>query len=344
MTGRETTHFYRDPLDQIWLAAAARIGLRIERTDAAYAATDGAGTLAIGRGDLDPDDCLAQMIFHELCHSLVQGEDSFHRSDWGLDNETDRDVPREHACLRLQATLAGQLGLRRVLAPTTDFRPFYDALPADPLEPRRDPEVALAIAGLQRAGKPPWAPHLQAALEATAAIAARAAEYAEPGTLWALVAPAPPRHPLGFALAATPDAARTCGTCAWHHRGGPGKPVDRCRQADNGRVRTEWPACVRWEPALDCQQCGACCRAAYHSVQVSARDPAVAAHPDLIVDRGEYLELRRAGDRCAALTGGHTPDSPFVCRIYADRPQTCRDFALGGEHCLTARRRVGLSL
>src|SRR5678816_969150 len=135
MTPRQPRHAYRDPLDQVWLAVAARMGLRVERTAAAYAATDGQGVLAIGAGDLDADDCLAQMIFHEICHSLVQGEDSFQRADWGLDNETDRDVPREHACLRVQAVLAGQLGLRRLLAPTTDFRPFYDALPPDPLAP-----------------------------------------------------------------------------------------------------------------------------------------------------------------------------------------------------------------
>ncbi|HTM20170.1 MAG TPA: hypothetical protein VL172_06680, partial [Kofleriaceae bacterium] len=60
------------------------------------------------------------------------------------------------------------------------------------------------------------------------------------------------------------------------------------------------------------------------------------------VDRGEYLELRRSGDRCAALTGDLA--TRFHCTIYADRPQTCRDFELGGDHCLTARRRVGLSL
>ena len=36
--------------------------------------------------------------------------------------------------------------------------------------------------------------------------------------------------------------------------------------------------------------------------------------------------------------------SRFFCVIYDDRPRTCREFTLGSEHCLTARRRVGLSL
>ncbi len=74
------------------------------------------------------------------------------------------------------------------------------------------------------------------------------------------------------------------------------------------------------------------------------------AQPAFIVDRGEYLEIKRCGDRCAALAGG-TPDpaeperaTRYHCTIYDDRPRTCRDFALGSDHCLTARRRVGLTL
>jgi Fe-S-cluster containining protein len=80
---------------------------------------------------------------------------------------------------------------------------------------------------------------------------------------------------------------------------------------------------------------------------VSRRDPVVKAQPALIVDRGSYLEVRRAGDRCAALEGGvieHGTTTRYRCTIYDDRPRTCRDFTLGSAHCLTARRRVGLSL
>jgi len=71
-----------------------------------------------------------------------------------------------------------------------------------------------------------------------------------------------------------------------------------------------------------------------------------------VVDRGTYVEIRRAGDRCAALIGGEPAPRPdgttgttsYACVVYADRPKTCRDFTLGSEHCLTARRRVGLTL
>lgn len=161
---------YVDPLDAVWLRAAADVGLRVVRAPDAFASTDGRGQLVLGSSEtLDPDDCLAQMIFHELCHALVQGPASFSEVDWGLDNETDRDVVREHACLRVQAALLGPLDLRVALAPTTDFRTWYDALPDDPLD-GDDPSIALAEEALARFEAPPWAPHLRRALEATSRI------------------------------------------------------------------------------------------------------------------------------------------------------------------------------
>ena len=115
----------------------------------------------------------------------------------------------------------------------------------------------------------------------------------------------------------------------------------------DAKIDDRWPACERYEAALDCQSCGACCRAAYHSVEVTPRDPVVKAQPSFVIDRGHYLELRRNGDRCAALEGGLVElgkTTRYQCVIYDDRPKTCRDFELGGGHCLTARCRVGLSL
>src|SRR5688500_12070552 len=125
------------------------------------------------------------MIFHELCHSLVQGEDAFTRADWGLDNQTDRDAWREHACLRTQAVLAARHGLRRFFAPTTDYRPdFWDRLPADPLADRADRSVQAAIAAIRRAALPPWSPALDDALAATARIAGAVVNTARPPSLW----------------------------------------------------------------------------------------------------------------------------------------------------------------
>jgi hypothetical protein len=189
---RRPTHRYLDPLDAVWLVAAERIGLIIDRSGDVYAATDGRGRLTLGaRETLDADDCVAQMVFHELCHSLVEGPAAFARPDWGLDNVSSRDLVREHACLRTQAALAGAHGLRGILAPTTDHRAFYDALPADPLT-GDDGAAALARDAVARSASPPWAPHLDRALRATATIAGEVGEAGggdAPGplpSLWSL--------------------------------------------------------------------------------------------------------------------------------------------------------------
>jgi len=337
---REVTARYSDPLTQVWVAAARRIGLRVVRTPDAYAATDGRGTLAIGDATtLDADDSLAQMIFHELCHSLVEGEDSFTRPDWGMDNTGPDHDWREHACLRVQWVLTGRHGLRAVFAPTTDFRAsFWDRLSGDVLADRTERSVVAAIAALRRAALPPWAPALGEALAATATIAGASAPFAEPGTLWQSVTAPPALHPTGLPAGATTGS---CGSCAWR------TDANKCRQAGK-RVDSDWPGCERYEAALDCQTCGACCRAAYHSVEVSRRDPVVKKQPTYVVDRTTYLEIIRSGDRCGALEGGRDDGTGhatrYGCVIYDDRPKTCRDFTLGSEHCLTARRRVGLSL
>lgn len=345
---RNIRHHYADPADQIWAHTARKVGLALARSDQVYASTDGRGTLHLGESEtLDPDDCLAQMVFHELCHSLIEGPDAFARPDWGLDNTGARDEVREHACLRLQAVLASEYGLRGVLAPTTDFRAFYDQLGSDPLSPRSAPSVPLAILGWQRVDRPPWSPHLRAALTATATLAGAAGPFADSASLWARVELPLERHPLGFATPASADPERTCGTCAWRYLGGRGRPVERCRQADGARLDPDWPGCLRWEGALDCQACGACCREAYHSVTVARRDPAVRLHRALMVERDNYIEMQRVdtatGTRCVALHGGSGPDAPFHCTIYDHRPRSCREFENAGPHCLTARRRVGLT-
>jgi hypothetical protein len=343
--GREVTRRYVDPLAQVWLGAARRIGLRVVRTPDAYATTDGSGTLAIATADgMDADDSLAQMIFHELCHSLVEGPDSFRAPDWGMDNTGPDHDFREHACLRVQWVLTGRHGLRVVFAPTTEFRAtFWDALSGDVLADRTDPSVQLAIAALRRVSQPPWAPALEQALVASEQIARAAEPFARTtsDTLWSGTTEPRAKHPTGLFAG---DATGTCGDCAWRHdvRG-----VVRCRQVDGAKIDPAWSACERFEAALDCQTCGACCRAAYHSVEVAKRDPVVKKQPTYIEDRGTYLEIRRRGDRCSALEGGDVAggkQTRFACVIYDDRPRTCREFTLGSEHCLTARRRVGLSL
>ena len=247
--------------------AASGCGFRVERGDAAYASTDGKGTILVGPPEtLDADDSLCQLVLHELCHALVQGEQSWTQVDWGLCNTDDRDDVAEAACLRLQAHLAaGAWPARGARARPPPGGRYYQALPAD------------------AAGAPPTAPTSCAcALRAAGARPGRAARAraGDPPRR----SPRPPRwlaarrRPAGSAdrpsRAGFPlgPADQTCGTCAWRYLGGRGAPVERCRQTapevgDGRRVRPSLPACDRWEPPVDCDRCGACCREAYHSVE-----------------------------------------------------------------------------
>ncbi|MBX3269233.1 MAG: YkgJ family cysteine cluster protein [Sandaracinaceae bacterium] len=335
---RAVTRRYEDPLDRIWIETAARIGLSVTRTPDAFATTDGRGALALGdAASLDADDCLAQMIFHELCHSLVQGVESFEQPDWGLENTDPRDLSREHACLRAQATLAARVGLRRVLAPTTDHRAFFDALGPDPLfdagAPREDPSVALARIALARAERPPWAPHLRAALEASAAVVRAAAAFAPEGSLLADVDRARALHPAGGWV--HPSADVRCGACAW-------RDAADCVVAA-APVEEAWPGCEAFTGALDCRACGACCREGFDVVELAPDEPFLARHGALVDRVDGRLVLRRPGGRCPPLRGdGHA--EPYACAAYAERPRACRELAPGSEGCLAARRRIGLSL
>ncbi len=166
---------YLDPVELIWYATARRLGLRIRRNPAIFSSTDGTGLLELAPRDaLDADDCTAQMIFHELCHWITNGVECFEERDWGFALDAELDW-REHACLRLQAALAGAHGLRGILAPTSQFRKYYDELPTDPFGPVEGwPCEQLVVPhardALLRARAAPWGEPLAAVLAAHAAI------------------------------------------------------------------------------------------------------------------------------------------------------------------------------
>jgi hypothetical protein len=190
---RQLLFEYRDPLDLIWLRAASRLGWRVERSGEVYASWDGRGTLTISEAaGFDPDDSVAQLIFHEICHALVEAPEGLGRVDWGLENIDDRDVLREFACHRLQASLAQEHGLRSFFAVTTDWRWYYDGLPTDPLAEGPDPAIPIAQAARRRAEGPPWWSALQEALGATAAVAQALGGELPAGSLWTQVVRAPP--------------------------------------------------------------------------------------------------------------------------------------------------------
>ena len=166
---------YLDPLELVWLSTAKRLGLDIRRDPEIFSRTDGSGMLWLGpRHDLDEDDTVCQMLLHEICHWITNGVDSVRHQDWGFPLD-DADDPREFACLRLQAWISEQYGLRGMLGPTGQYREYYDALPADVLQPLDDSPweatiVRLAGEAIARAQAAPFSPTLQEAMAATAAL------------------------------------------------------------------------------------------------------------------------------------------------------------------------------
>lgn len=309
---------FRDGLDGIWIDAAARLDIPLVRGGDAYVHWDGRRLHIAADEDLDADDTVAQLLFHEICHLQVQGPGARRLWDWGLDNTNDDDAVNEAAAVRVQAHLAGMWGLRGVLFPTTVVRDFFEALPDDAMLPADDDSVRLAKMALARFAKDPARPIVYEALEATHALVG-GARHRRTGL------------PLGL-------RGHRCGDCVFRSPGG------QCRQVAPRRVTVavDEPACTRWEGALDCLECGACCRSAFDLVPVGPRERAARMHPELLVKDGSMLSIRRRGDRCAALDG--KDGGPFHCTIYEERPTTCRHFERAGRNCLEARRRVGLSV
>ncbi|MES2626025.1 MAG: YkgJ family cysteine cluster protein [Pseudomonadota bacterium] len=347
---------YQDPADVIWLQAAAALGITVVRSADAYASWDGRGTLTLASEQfLDADDCLAQMIFHEVCHLLVSGEGARELPDWGLDNTSPKDLVYEFATNRLQAALAQAYGLRTFMAVTTMWRPYYDALPRDPLATGDDSAIPLARSGMQRARGLPYRDILHTALVATSALADALRPVVPVESLWQFTQG---RHPTGFRL--HPDTELRCDDCAWAvvRRNGtiecrqtrPGSmPVNYSLDEDIGFQRTArfnsaQQACEHHEPVLtqeDCFRCGACCHRGFDVVEVSPNELFARRHPDLIEvrDTGRNVVPRPDG-RCVALVGTGFSDAPFLCRHYDDRPRSCRNFELGGDACLLARQRA----
>ena len=179
---------YRDPLDVVWIGTAGALGLTVRWSSEVYASSDGQGVLTLGAPEtLDADDCVAQMIFHELCHWIVNGAEAVRSIDWGFPPMEEVDW-REFVTLRVQAELARCHGLERLLAPTTDARAYYDAVVAAPLQPLDGSERERAITSMARervaaSTEDPWGPPLARALRATAQIRAAAQPWADSDSL-----------------------------------------------------------------------------------------------------------------------------------------------------------------
>jgi Fe-S-cluster containining protein len=289
----------------------------------------------------------------------------------------------EHAALRLQAALLQDYGLRQCLAPTTSFREFYDKLDLDPFLERRRQErksITIACAALTRSQRKPWAPHLQQALKATREFITsinyllekeevKVKLSAEHKALFSKVTKPPEQHPIGQPLHSDAALDYRCGDCAWFRGSNESQSHLHCLRSPQTPLKSELGACQGFEAKFDCLGCGACCREAYDTVEVDESDPAYELHlPLLQPGWGGGYDMKRDNHRCSCLQGGEDiaarepaicsessvsdrppepltiPNQvPFTCAIYETRPSTCREFTLGSDYCLDARRRVGLS-
>ncbi|MEZ4376559.1 MAG: YkgJ family cysteine cluster protein [Polyangiaceae bacterium] len=341
MSERTIQYAYRDPLEVVWAGLLSELGYRLERSAEVFAAFDGQGTLTLcHREHFDADDSLAQMIFHELCHALVAGQAGLSAKDWGMQHDDERDLVLEHACHRLQATLAGEYGLRDFFAVTTDHRPYWDALGNDPLRsrhPDEEPSVEKARLGYQRATQGPWSDPLRRALSATQEIARVTRSFAQDDSLWKQTRAL---HELGVPLHADPTL--TCGACAWLWDSKCTRSVVRGDEPALNPQPSD-SACERFEPGFadaECASCGACCREGFHRVELSPNEAFSKRHLDLVEQDGDVAFVPRPDGLCVAL---EVTAIGYRCRHYADRPSACADFELRGPACLEARRRVGLS-
>ena len=161
----------------------------------------------------------------------------------------------------------------------------------------------------------------------------------------------PANHQSGLKLG---DPASRCGGCAWYNSNAPEKNCVAAR-ADGTPITVDpsWQACELWERRIpSCDHCGACCREAFDSVPVSDEDLVRLENPEswIRLHSDGWRDLKRTpsptgcGTRCAALFGTGRETEPFRCKVYATRPTNCRELDIGSEACLTARRRVRLSM
>lgn len=182
---------YSDPLDLIWLHVLDALDWHLTRSNEVFASWDGQAGLTLSTPEhLDVDDCLAQLIFHEICHALVEGPQGWSQPDWGLNNQDLKHLVNEFACHRVQASLAEPYNLRQFLAVTTDWRLHYEALPLDPMAScsfaaELDEQARqLASMGLQRASTAPWKTILSDALSQTATLKKICESVAPVTSLW----------------------------------------------------------------------------------------------------------------------------------------------------------------
>lgn len=101
------------------------------------------------------------------------------------------------------------------------------------------------------------------------------------------------------------------------------------------------------EPVPECETCGGCC-AAFSYVDIAPTDSVSikdswnifgkGSNKDYLVDR--FIKRTSDDFSCTALDG--VIGEKVSCRIYKDRPLTCRNFEAGSDRCHAVRRAYGI--
>ena len=89
-----------------------------------------------------------------------------------------------------------------------------------------------------------------------------------------------------------------------------------------------------------CNTCGACCSYSADWPRFTLEDDAAIARLPSQLVAPAMTGMRCAGDRCCALSG--EVGVATSCKVYALRPDVCRDCQPGDHACTMARTRFGL--
>jgi Fe-S-cluster containining protein len=88
---------------------------------------------------------------------------------------------------------------------------------------------------------------------------------------------------------------------------------------------------------FDCKSCGACCCFKW-SWPVLKRDRSDAINIPKEMVRSDFPLMKTIDNRCIALDG--KVGQSVCCKIYDDRPNSCRQFEPGSHLCREARKKV----
>jgi hypothetical protein len=88
---------------------------------------------------------------------------------------------------------------------------------------------------------------------------------------------------------------------------------------------------------FECKSCGACCSFKW-SWPVLKRDRSDATNIPSDMIRTDYPLMKTENNRCIALDG--KVGESVCCKVYNDRPNSCRRFEPGSDLCKEARRKL----